>query len=175
MNMKGSKIYVCYFLTMVLIISMMSKWSTNVNGDENMPYQEGWPIQNEQVNFCQPIIADIDNDGDLEIAVSRVFQDIEITYVWHHDGTNVTGFPKYVGGQTPALFDLNQDGLMEIIVVTYDFVYIWHHNGMNFTGWPQRIERELGTEIVASPPVICDIDQDGLSEILFITSVSLPK
>ncbi len=43
--------------------------------------------------FAQPVLVDLEGDGDLEIVVSGMDQWV---YAWHHDGTDVMGWPVHV-------------------------------------------------------------------------------
>jgi hypothetical protein len=131
-------------------------------------WQAGWP-QSASYRFVAPSMAagDIDGDGDLELVATAGRYDRYNSYVyaWHHDGTPVTGWPKYVSGKrtsAPALADIDRDGDLEIVVGAYDKkVYAWHHNGNAASGWPQ----ETGGEVFASPAV-ADLDGDGIIEIV---------
>ncbi|MBI5495459.1 MAG: hypothetical protein HY904_10585 [Deltaproteobacteria bacterium] len=47
----------------------------------------------EQGFFAQPVLVDMDGDGDLEIVLSGMDQWV---YAWNHDGTEVNGWPVHV-------------------------------------------------------------------------------
>jgi hypothetical protein len=89
---------------------------------------------------------DLDNDGKLEIIVSKTN---EIS-VYNHDGSLRSGWPRYIPGRAnynPAIGDINGDGNAEIILNSFKFVNniidsasvnILKHNGDTFSSdWPK--------------------------------------
>ncbi|MBR9705215.1 S8 family serine peptidase [Candidatus Pacearchaeota archaeon] len=126
--------------------------------------------------FNNAEVADIDNDGDLEIIVGvggYSNSDLKI-YAWHHDGTIVDGWPIDTitsPVSTPAIADIDNDGDLEIFIGTLDkFLHAWHHDGTIVSGWPKEVIKP-GSNINAkltidSSPSIGDIDNDGDLEIL---------
>ena len=78
----------------------------------------GWPIDLGKPGISEPVILDMDNDGDLEVICVSGFNEI---HLYHHDGTPYGNFP-YVSQDsirsTPAIGDLDNDGDFELIVGT---------------------------------------------------------
>ena len=75
---------------------------------------EGWPIDMNYNSLTEPVTADLDNDGDLEVVTAMKNG---MVYVLHHDGTPFYGFPTNLGGNiesSPAIGDLDNDGDYEI-------------------------------------------------------------
>ena len=75
---------------------------------------EGWPIDMDYNSLTEPVTADLDNDGDLEVVTAMKNGTV---YVLHHDGTPFFGFPTNLGGNiesSPAIGDLDGDGDYEI-------------------------------------------------------------
>jgi len=128
-----------------------------------------------------PALGDIDGDRDLEIVYLGIDR---FMYAWHHDGRLVTGWPINLpvdgGLSSPALGDLDLDGLPEIVVgtmspPTLDRSWIeatlWAVKG-NATlvpGFPVRTE-----QILLSSPALGDIDNDGYLEIVIASGYGTP-
>ena len=148
-------------------------------------FVSGWPqsLSGLQAGYSSPAVADIDNDGDLEVVIGASSGNLltfePTVYAWRHDGTVVQGWPKYTeatgpfGSEgvsaSPALADLDKDGHLEIIVVAWDGkVYIWRHDGSDFMpgAWPKQLATQ---SIYSTTPVVADIDDDGNMEIMVIS------
>jgi len=137
---------------------------------------EGWPISAGQ-SFCSPSLADIDNDGSLEIIQfidnlgGEEWRNGKL-YVWNGDGTNVTGFPitfegspdSFTRGTSTAVGDIDNDGNLEIVFGLFNKqVYVFRNDGTLFSGWPITLESSEG---IISSPVLGDVDNNGYLEIV---------
>ena len=125
-----------------------------------------------------PSVADIDNDGDMEV--------IQVTggngrkgrvYAMDHMGNNLSGFPKNYDDNwiitSVALADIDVDGQMEIIFCERNppngSIHILNNKGEIWTdNWPIRIP---GTPAVT--PSIGDIDNDGKNDIVVASTTVL--
>jgi len=79
---------------------------------------EGWPIDMEYNSLTEPMTADLDNDGDLEVIAAMKSGTV---YIMHHDGTFFDGFPTNLSGNiesSPAVGDFDGDGDFEIVFGT---------------------------------------------------------
>ncbi|MFQ6105437.1 MAG: FG-GAP-like repeat-containing protein, partial [Candidatus Glassbacteria bacterium] len=64
---------------------------------------------------------------------------------------------------TPALVDIDNDGDLEIFVVSDIRLYAWHHDGSYVQGWLKIMGQYTNS---TSSPAIGDIDGDGELEIV---------
>src|SRR5690606_22137181 len=98
------------------------------NGDD-LP---GFPILNiGDIKDYTPILADIDGDADIEIIVNCGGK----IYAFNTDGTECVGWrlessngSPFMG--SPAIDDIDNDGLNEVVISTYDCAtYVWDTDG----------------------------------------------
>jgi len=128
----------------------------------NWPFRfSGWPE-------CTPGVADVDNDGRLEIACvagDRAF------YLLDRTGVCLPGWPRhftncYASYEAPAFADLDGDGDLEILIGlgggSDEGCYVFNHDGTDFPGWPKMV----GTTTYCQPTVT-DLEGDGELDILF--------
>ncbi len=115
-----------------------------------------------------PAVGDIDGDGDFEIitacADSRV-------YAFHHNGTTVAGFPRYLNGEMSGavcLADLDGDGDMEILVQPRGSLGLvaLQGDGTMMPGWPVKVSTAEGC---SQTMAVADLDRDGIPEIIATT------
>lgn len=129
----------------------------------------GWPVELEGVpNRVTPVVQNLTDYPGLEV-IAAVETDTGITvYVFHGDGTVVTGWPirlENTGSPYLAVGDFDGDNSAEITVAAGKKVYAFHYNGSPVDGWPVEID----TNTVA-PPVIADIEGNGNESVIFGTA-----
>jgi hypothetical protein len=123
-----------------------------------------------------PAVADIDGDGDLEIAIGVgyhprnqpggiVLLDHVGNVLWRMTTKDrnqaIDGVPDGVFG-TPNLADLNGDGYLEAIVAGFDEdLYVLDRFGNHLSGWPRHL-----LDSTWSSPAVADLDQNGDLEVI---------
>jgi len=86
----------------------------------------GWPQDTDSYADGNPVAGDIDGDGNIEILIGGY--NSNKLFAWHHNGSQVDGFPLTTGGSNRriAISDLDGDGSIELISACSDsFVYVW--------------------------------------------------
>lgn len=136
----------------------------------------GFPVVDPNVKYSyqSPILADLDDDGDLEIIGSN-HGDAHAFYVMEHDGSYRPGWPIATSEWTyspPTVLDVDGDEVFEIFMsdrntsgtpgVPLPVIYGLDPDGNNLPNFP--IEKYGGTEGVLS---IADVNDDGVLEIIF--------
>jgi hypothetical protein len=114
-----------------------------------------------------PAMADIDEDGLLEIVVCAPRDSI---YCLNADGSYVPGWPVPLIedsaniSASPAVGDVDGDGMQEVVVQSsYGWVYVLNHDGTFVTGWPQWI---YNNDFFMGSPSLADFTGDGKLEIV---------
>jgi hypothetical protein len=122
-----------------------------------------------------PAIADVDNDGEVEVAWGSL--DAHIYLVDGRNGNDKPGWPKFVRDtvfSSPALFDLEGNGKVDVIIGadahmegppfnTPDggCLHALHPDATEVAGFPHCID-----QVITSSPAIGDINGDGKPEIV---------
>ena len=116
-----------------------------------------FPINLKMDSNTSPALADLDNDGRVEIIVG---DDAGRLHVFTRDGSELPGFPRLAGSRiesSPTVVDLDDNGMLDIVVGAADgYVYAWNSVGDILLGWPVKTNDE-----VRSSPSIADIAGDG--------------
>ena len=132
----------------------------------------GFPI-NHGYSSRSPVLADMNNDGKMEIIVNKRTYPTGSVYVYKYDGTILTGWPKAMGhvpASSPAVGDITGDNSPEIVMESYTGLYAWNASGDSIPGFPFMMPN--GDVNSYSSPVLADVDGDNMREIIFGTHVS---
>ena len=129
----------------------------------------GWPKTGLESIKSKVAVGDIDPDyPGLEIVAVGTTNSL---YVWHNDGTAVSGFPQIIGNygilKAPVISDIDDDGNLEIIV-GQNMVRVYNHDGTVYPGWPQSLDTTCW-----ATPAVADVDNDGMLEICAVSNYSV--
>ncbi len=118
---------------------------------------------NSGIKFQSSALADLDNDGNLEIATTSLTSSI---YLLQNDGRKFSGWPKNIGGlsfYSPLIADINNDGFFDIISSSENRIYAWNTGGILISGF-HKITETSG--FITAPPTVEDIDNDGKLDLI---------
>ena len=141
---------------------------------------DGWPVDTEPIaktvtSFSDPVVEDIDGDGDLEIFFNPTVHfpgDYlgHTLYAFHHDGSLVSGWPIDLGNFLKAHPSVGRSN-GEIVIVAHviedelnDLIYLLDSNGNVMPGWPKWIKNYNAWNDQHS--VLVDLDDDGDLEVV---------
>ena len=156
------------------------------DGDQN-PGTNGVLVQvppgvNPLYNYSSPAVANLDADPAPEIVFCVNYSDDSSggIYVVNGDGSPVLGWPVFTGGPgdpsqitaSPAVGDLDQDGVNEVVVASErngGRVHVLLANGTDFPGWPKDVAA-FTPDVRTSSPVLADLDGDTFLDVIFAGS-----
>ncbi len=129
--------------------------------------------------FASPAVYDLDNDGHNEVIASRH----SVLYVWSDSGTLLWRAPVGQNASTgadhgssrmycsPAVGDLDNDGMGEIAIAYSHNAAVYEHNGNLKAGWPQSFP---GSDGEVRSLCAADLDNDGGCEIIVVKTSDGP-
>ncbi len=129
--------------------------------------KSGWPVDLNGASLSPPIIQDLTQYPGLEIVVSAKTQSGVNIYGFHADGTEISGWPKTVSGNSANLSigDIDNDGTADVLVTAGTRIFAYDYRGGEIAGWP--VDLDSG---ISAPVVIADLDNDDRAEILVGTA-----
>ncbi len=128
---------------------------------ENLVWESSLSAEGE---FRGPAVADIDKDGNPEIAVTTTSGRV---FILRQDGTRLLDFDKINTGcplTPPAIADVDYNGFLDIVMLGGGKIFAYQYNGIPVTNFPMTFEPE-NPEGDYPSPIIADLDNDHLPEI----------
>ena len=128
---------------------------------------EGFPVTLAGGGTMNACLADLDGDEDLEICVNVRNHPNGWTYVFDGDGSVFPGWPQQLDtfpGSGISVGDITGDDIPEVIGLSYNSLYAFDTAGNLLEGFPVS---EAGYTYSYSQPILADIDDDGLREIIY--------
>lgn len=121
------------------------------------------------------IIADIDNDSDLEIIQNAG----DKLFILDHNGLDINGWPISVINtlqQNAVVGDVTGNGYKDIVALDRSnngssYLYAWDYQGTNLPGFPLAVHFNSGS--MPETPILIDLNRDGANEIVFHTDSSI--
>ena len=136
----------------------------------------GWPqtimSSGNESTGSYPVIGDLDDDGDLEIAAVTCDggdDTLSKVVVYHHDGRLLTSWSTSAVQSGPlVLADLDGDGSLEVLASLMKVdgsggLYAWDRKGRLMPGWPQS---NPSLYPAFNAPIVVDLEGDGRNEVI---------
>lgn len=108
-------------------------------------------IPNLDCQYFQPVIADVDGNGDCEIIIPSHNGYI---HAYKPNGNAVPGWPLAVDGLStiPVVADIDGDGYNEVVAASEKEVYVWHTEGESRYNHCDRFRYNKYNNAVYAPP-----------------------
>ncbi|MCB9891487.1 MAG: VCBS repeat-containing protein [Planctomycetes bacterium] len=131
----------------------------------------GWPKSFNNGNVeATPTLVDLDGDGVLEILWQERAYPIGYVRATYLDGTPYPGNWPYaldhVPTGTPAVADLDGDGDLEIVMMSYTSLHVLDAQGNGVAGFPVNVNTRFRANFSYQSPALGDLDGDGDLEIV---------
>ena len=121
-------------------------------------------VTNNNPLICAPVLADLNNDSNLEIIFcGRGKASASISagiHAWNLQGEEIEGFPFDLPSTpafTPTLADIDDDGFLEMFVSTTTALYCVSHTGEEM----YRVDSEEAYKYSYQSPLVVDFEGDG--------------
>jgi len=127
----------------------------------------GFPITQIGGGTNNASLYDLDSDGDMEILVNVRNHPQGWVYVFNGDGSVYEGFPQeldYIPGAGISAGDITGDEIPEIVALSYNKLHVYDLQGNILEGFPLE---NPGYTYSYSQPILYDLDDDGLREIIW--------
>jgi Secretion system C-terminal sorting domain/FG-GAP-like repeat len=135
--------------------------------EKNGSLVTGFPVNSGYVTRSATL-ADLDNNGSMEIIVNKRTYPTGQVAIYKGDGTLFPGWPQDISSvpaASAAVGDITGDNNPEIIFEAYNALYVWDSGGNLLSGFPYNLPTDVVTSY--SSPILVDLDNDNLKEIVF--------
>ena len=75
-------------------------------------------------------------------------------------------------GRQPTLADMDDNGTKELVFASGDTIAVLDHTGELLPGWPVVYETDCEDDLFTNAPIVSDLDNNGLSEIVAFSKCS---
>jgi hypothetical protein len=138
-------------------------------------HKDGTPVTGFPVNHGYsartPVLADLDDDGAMEIIVNKRIYPLGEEWVYKGDGTVMWSQSlNHVPASSAAVGDITGDGVPEVVCESYESLYAMDNMGNILPGFP--FNPPAGVTNSYSSPVLVDVDGDNIREIVFGSQAS---
>ncbi len=148
------------------------------DGDDDPGTQGVFHVRpSEWFQLASPALADLDGDDQLEVLITTRHSDgtPDALHAVRLDGTEPAGWPYVFGvwapsNTSPAVADLNNDGILEIVVISEnDYLHVIDEFGDPVAPYPlPLVATGIDAGIATPSPALGDLDEDGRLDIVAV-------
>ena len=151
-DLPGNEIATCFWLVGADGRTIWNQW-------------QSLPPNHTPRGLCTPAVADLDGDGELEIAIGALAFEADGRRMW----LNAELYADWGGDydNAPAVADLDGDGRLEVVNVRGSVYVLDGPTGI------RKARASIPGIGQGGPPALADIDGDGLPEIIATTGTTL--